>query len=790
MAPQTRSSGKSSKDTTYKSTAPAPQQQLFPARRRAVKTYGRPRTTRKSLRQETLTQMNFVSPSMPEENFLISDDDEEESGAMVASAPEPVKAVQPKKRGRGNRRKTTNDELVVEEKPRDAKRRKTLGDAPNPAPSSSFHTQTLTQLLPKIGRGDDQENQEDWQIADSEDEDNADFILETPKKVEDPIRFKDDEESNHQQQQSNLKSSIPKSGISATPTNRQTRAQLRAVVPSSTSPESLATPMAKRAVEWDDSPLRTKSTTKSSPMTLAKVRQISKGRVIADSFTTSSPSPKKSAANATPSKRLRFELPEEKENITPGRTEPKIPKVLRKTPARPALQPLRSISEEVPDSDLEDLYESEDELEETAVGDQNTSMEPDAEETCYGDIGEETQAELLASTKENVIALSEDDTRESSRSVVSTTPTPMPKRVWGPSTTEASAVKHTAMSSPTKRPSDPDLESTQTQLFSQYPDSQRLSLEAIRALGPQHGSSDILISLAPEPLAQILNRRKNHEFRKWHVNDDLLERVWIYSTSSKEVKYMFKVGPAKRPGEIEDEDGIGNKEFNQNKLPERYFYQIYNPSRSGEIYAYEILQVYELNDPLSPEELKKISGIKASPRTYKHIPPAAIGELTANLKCALFSEEDEDFAEPDIPKLQLGAPTQPASEPRGESSLRATSKAIQPETSYAKPSVPKLQHGSSNQKTPRSVRPSQATTVSSPNISPEKSLPRGMNPLSDIILRNMPPSSSPTAYRTTGNDSLRSSQFPTRSQMLPDSLVNDEIRAPPPIIWDSEDESD
>ena len=174
MAPQTRSQSKPSKaseSTSYKSTAAAPKQQLFPDRRKNVKTYKGRRAPRKDPKQSTLTQMNFVPSSIPENPLRSDDEDEDEDDEDKAE--EPVKAVASKKRTRSSRRKTTGDKLAIDEKPRDSKRRKTVGDVPTLNQSSSYHTQTITQMLPNK----DEEN-EDWKIEDSEDDADAAIIME------------------------------------------------------------------------------------------------------------------------------------------------------------------------------------------------------------------------------------------------------------------------------------------------------------------------------------------------------------------------------------------------------------------------------------------------------------------------------------------------------------------------------------------------------------------------------------------------------------------------------------
>ncbi|KAI1074186.1 hypothetical protein F5B20DRAFT_564485 [Whalleya microplaca] len=804
MPPQTRSRGKASAGVTFKSTAAAPQQQLFPPRRRQVKTYGRSRTSRE-MKQSTLTQMDFVPPSMQED--LLNTEDEEEDANRVEE-------VKSKKKARGTRRKTTGDDLDANEKPRASKRRKTLGDSPNVNVTSSFHTQTLTQFL-----SNKDEDEKIWEISESGDDDEQGFILETPTKDK-SARTPQISDPKGVEQENPPRSSVPSLYNSSTPQNRKTKT----VIPSSNTP---LTPMLMRySPAPHDSPLKNKSTNISAPSPIIKtILKTPRDRVIQDSYSSSHSSPAtptpKSTVNITPGKKLRFELPEDKENITPGRTKPKSPKPAKKSSGRP---PLR----EIPDSD-EDFDETEGETEDEESSEafdeeQDAPVEHDdtvltspdpgtAPETCYDDIGEETQAELLSSAEGLSREIEADGPPETAPADAGAPTSPTSEHGDVAQTTRdrdvtpppsASVVEQTPISSPQAEPTYENMTMTQAQSLTQGLESQRLPLEAIHALGPQTPNSDIMVSLHPEPLAKILDRTKNHEFRTWKIPASV-SRVWIYSTRPFcELKHMCMLGPAKVPGEIQKEDGIGNAEFNQGKGVMKF--------------AYEILQVYELNNPVSLDEMKQKGWIGAAPQKYTWIAPAVVGELTANLRCALFADPESPLlgGKPNVTESQelraqlqsdLDFSTQHQSSqnadevvPASQSPRRSTDRRLQSGDirNFVKPAAPRLRSGSSVQALPAApiprsqggVRPSQATTVSqvssSPQLSPVKSLPRAITISSEVSNHELH-SSSPTAFRHTRH-SLRSSQFPTRSQMLPDSLLNDDIQEPPPIIWDSADE--
>ncbi|KAI1275604.1 hypothetical protein F5Y07DRAFT_369798 [Xylaria sp. FL0933] len=858
MPTQTRSGGKPSASTTYRSTTSDPKQQKFPHRRQAKRTYGRPKPARK-LKQETLTQMNFTSSAMQDFIDLAEDEEEEakeydveydgDKENLDLKSPTPVQKAKPKTRSRSNRRKTAGDELDAEEPLRKSKRRKTLGDSPEPSVSSSFHTQTLTQMVSSHDTG-----REKWHIEDSEDDGDLKPLVQTPKKgPAHHIRSGPQESTG---------SAVPSLIQSSTPANRQRKTE----IPSSQSP---ATPMLLR-YSPQHSPLKTKSTNVAAPSPILKnPRKTPRNAVIPDSYSTaheSSPIPApNSTVKATPSKKLRFDIPEDKENITPGRTKPKSPKPKSQSTGRRPLQ-------EVPDSDeeLEDPDETEYETEDDEFGGRDPesptplrfrNVAPPADNT-------EPQTELQIESDSNSPETSRrplDDTTEqvvlsSSRSLnhepsqgqndeipcvvdqdVATSPGPgleeldctserpgespisdqeldletgtdveeeLQETLESPRVEEvvaspapASRLEGTPEPALSEQAEDDgaedDLSPSQDFLYTQGLESQRLTLDSIRALGPQTPHSDIMVSLHPEHISRIVDRTKNHEFRVWKIPQQV-SRIWVYITRPEsELRYMCLFSEPKTPGEIEDEKGLGNVEFNQGKMAAKF--------------AYEILQVYELNNPVSLDEMKRKGWVAGAPQKYTYIPPAVVGELTANLRCALFEDtcqsdktghtgvsESQELKE----QLQNDADysTQHHSEnqdeiiPASQSPRRNSknSQAVADKHDFIKPSLPQVHsvsssHGSPTLPSQRQrtfIRPSQASTVSqassSPLITPGKSAPR------PIALSSQHEGSSPTLLRRR-HSSLRSSQFPTTSQLLPDSLLNADVHEPPAIVWDSAD---
>jgi hypothetical protein len=115
--------------------------------------------------------------------------------------------------------------------------------------------------------------------------------------------------------------------------------------------------------------------------------------------------------------------------------------------------------------------------------------------------------------------------------------------------------------------------------------------------------ADILISIMPVHMANIASRIKTHEFRKYLIPASV-KRMWLYTTAPKQcLQYVAVISNGKRPGEISAEDmAFGNDDF--------------NVGRKESMYGYEILHLYELEEPLSLEDLIERSFVKGAPQKY------------------------------------------------------------------------------------------------------------------------------------------------------------------------------
>lgn len=772
MAPQTRSRGTAAPPSrVYRSTPPSYQVQ-FPPRRREVKTYSNRRHSTRSLRQQTLTQIDYLRDVDVEDDLHAMEDDEEG--------------------GRG----------------RAQKRRKTMGDVPDSTPSSTFHTQTLTQFL---GAKDEEYDGDDLLLVkDSEDEDDMGVDLDGSQKENvvpgqpasarkrrcSPMEDKD-------------KSSRATSIIPQTPAHKKIVAEIQSSQPSPFTPM-----LDKYSISPHRSPLRSRSTKTEAPApTVASVTRTKPRRLViedtfspvADSVLSSNPEPSSpppqdpiSCTNVPDD----TEIPDSDDEFdgldtTPEEPEPTEVSSGDREPGTPTPLPRQIVNIQEADLNVE-------------------APTP----TPLPNVHLETAPQLTPPRKSTPEPMSEDEASFGSEPV-SPSPNRAHKIIFQSSNPEVQ--KETPLSSPhpnspTKGGSTDHIEQTQVigQSETQWLESQRVPLEVIRTLDPQTARSDIILSFHPEHVEEIVAGTKNHEFSNYKI-PMTVGRIWIYVTKPVcELRYMATISDAKQPGSIDDKTGIGNAEFNRG---------------AGTSFAYELLQVYQLNNPVPLELMRENGWMEAPPQKYVYVPPAVVGELLANLRCELFPEQQHHEVSGDHFRAQQSSGqisisqevekqlrsdiehcTQLPSD-LGEAEIipfsqgillpRAESRQQSPpvwmflrrEQKFAKPALPPPRPAdvTSGQGTPsgkvradeKMVPLSQATTASqptTPTTSPDKSVPRpqlcSSVPSLPEFINDSPIRLPPGAG---GSSSMGSSQL-----LVQDSLVAD-VRAPP-AAWDSEDE--
>ncbi|CAH0038104.1 unnamed protein product [Clonostachys solani] len=139
---------------------------------------------------------------------------------------------------------------------------------------------------------------------------------------------------------------------------------------------------------------------------------------------------------------------------------------------------------------------------------------------------------------------------------------------------------------------------------------------------------DIIISIHPKYVADIVSRVKNHEFRNYLLPASV-KRLWIYETSPlSSIRYIATISHGKRPGEICNPDGQSNDEFDRGDL------------EGCAKYAYEILKLEQLPKSYSLNGLKIKGWLKGAPQKYCFLKPA-MREAACTLPLQLLFGPDE-----------------------------------------------------------------------------------------------------------------------------------------------------
>lgn len=854
MAPETRSRGVPPSSRVYNSS-PSLQQVQFPARRKKIRRYGG--SERPSLKQQTLTQIDFVSgfgedviilsdsdddiqdedvgsedkenmkPSLPNGQDQNAQEEEEKGKEEAEDDEEPVsirrKRAAPSIKQSKKRRRTMGDESKKAITPRkeDKSRRKTLDDMPT---RSNYHTQTLTQFL----------GHQTSFVADSDDDldldkdDGDDGFLSwlgepgSPSTGRGKRDFSSPAMKRRHEATAAMTASTADVGMSRedsiipqTPAKKNTA--IRFDLPSG-GLQSPSQRMVKRygAPDQQDSPLKNHTSPMKPPLVklTGEPRRVSPGvtrrssLVIQDSYTTDGCiTPSKNQAKVSQSKtptplRVLFDTPSILNPVGDDDTPTKRRRPRRKSPS-PKKLAAKGVLHEIPDSDGED----------DGFGEEDEDDGKNLDER-YG-VGVETQLVLneLVSTEESQHSWHDAVPCSPPTSRMHTQAEPVSATVQYEQQSTANQPIHASSTSsrpttplrpkPVRKPL-PHL-SVHTQIQSQPFESQRVHVSILQSLPAPSARSDILLPVSTASLEGLITGTTVHVTTSFKIPSQVV-RFWLFENGL--LRYMASVEPGQQD-------------------PPASF-----SSSSQGRWQFHTTQVYELNNPVCEDDMRQEGWLRGQIARYKYLPPAVIGQLLWNLRHALFADEpsEQQVASSPVhpssqPKLPQGDDEDrarncpPSSTPPGSMTVSQqitaqihsdiASSTQLPTSDDMVPSTPdfneplKLRSSSRTTTLPtpsapkqpsRTVRPSQATTLSQPST-PEKQTqqPASMPPPPPPPLN---PSQSSVQFAESSYlsslpipSSLGStSQLLTKSQMLPDSLIQDHAPPVQPEIWDSDEE--
>lgn len=834
MAPETRSHGVPPPSRVYNSS-PALQQVQFPARRKKIRRYGN--SDRSSLKQQTLTQIDFVSSFDEDDVVALSDSDDDIKGGdededdkenVNPKIQEDIESTQDednndddddepvsRRRKRATstkesrkRRRTMGDDTskAAESRKDDKSRRKTLGDVPT---SSNYHTQTLTQFLGHqtsfIADSDD-----DLELHKDEGEEGfLSWLGEPEPEPGSPSagRGRRDFSSPAVKQRHEAAAAASRGDMSRedsvipqTPAKRTST--IRFEIPSG----GLRSPSERMmdrygAPDKQDSPLKNHSSPmKPPPLEFTgeasrASRDVTKppSLVIQDSYATESwTTPSKShmrglsqqesptplrMCSGTPSKLNPFG-----NEGTPTRKAGK-----RKTPS-PKKVTLGGVYE-IPDSDEdEDGFEEDEDEDGAEIGVESENVE----ETRYG-AGVETQLVMSEMASTDGKESCQDDTLPCSTPSKQTQP--KASSPPAPSTTTESHKPSTPKAPRTKPLRKPLHHPSNHTQQSQPWESQRVPISILQSLPTPSARSDILLPMSTTSLEALISGHTIHITTPFKIPPQVI-RFWLFEKNL--LRYMATVEQA---GE-------------QISPP--------NTSSSQGEWQFHAGQVYELNNPVCEEDMREEGWVDGLITRYTYLPPAVIGQLLWNLRHAIFGDVDHQqqqqhilssspmkpSSQPDQHKDDNKQQQPPSSPPPGSMTVSQQitaqihsdiASSTQFPTSDNIPSTPDFNPSSATThptaKKQQQIRPSQATTAS------QLSTPEKRTQLLTTSIPPPPPLFNPSenSIQFIEGGSLGSLPFPssmtsasqllTKSQMLPDSLIRDYDAPPePPEIWDSDEE--
>ncbi|KAG4438860.1 hypothetical protein IFR05_005649 [Cadophora sp. M221] len=770
-------------DRVYKSSTPLTQSKL-PVPRKRIRSYGK-RTTNRIPKQETLTQMDYLRMSDP---ILLDDDDED---------PDEIEEVDGDYEKQANKRRS--------------KRRKTTGDEPDS--TSSYHTQRLTQM--------------NWSFTSTPDEEEDPSIFDVPSSSQTNLPTMSSRRNVGESSKANA-AIAEQSPVKEMPPPQTPRRILAAEIPSSQSP---ATPFSiPSRGSLRRSPLKETSINTPIPFNTGRRPEVNPEKLptleIRDTYDTADTSqfscvPYSPAKRPSPAKSVRFALPDQDDEVE----EPASPSVKRRlTPARNAVIKRT----EILDSDAE----SDEDLEDEEIPLARDIEEESVEEEGSPELGNDNEdfREPMDPSGSMESGLSEDMEDQETHTEVSPelgndealgqSPLPesqeeQPETCYGNIGLETQMEADRILSSSERRSmtatqpeendeddeDDDDVPCETVVEKTQIMESQRLSTQHVHSMEPRTAESDVFVSIHPAHLTNIVSGAKNHEFRNWSFALPVC-RIWIYETQpTSMLKYMAEIGPAKRPGELTDANGLGNVDFN---------------GKASTWRAYEILQVYELADPRPLAQLKEDGWLKAPPSKTARVAPAVIDELMANLLPPLFSERVEPEATAPVSSStdtqevdeQIVNTMKQYSQVATPSQILPSQLEVEEIGSEDEIEDERIPSSPSPEATPRPAPrfngppPSQATTVDLSQTqtpirhsqgeiiweSPARPVTSSTPARLPIPRRSsVPETQEPESHLPF---SMASSQILTKTQLLSDSLLQDSVPGPPPFIQDSDDEDD
>ncbi|KAL5048225.1 hypothetical protein BDW71DRAFT_178163 [Aspergillus fruticulosus] len=114
------------------------------------------------------------------------------------------------------------------------------------------------------------------------------------------------------------------------------------------------------------------------------------------------------------------------------------------------------------------------------------------------------------------------------------------------------------------------------------------------------------MSIKPEHITNIANRTKNHEYRRYLL-PATVQRIWFYTTAPlSRLEYVARVSHGKTRGEVPEDGGLGNVEFNAGLKVSKY--------------GYEVLKLWRLREVITLKGAIERGYLRGAPQKYCWVP--------------------------------------------------------------------------------------------------------------------------------------------------------------------------
>lgn len=116
----------------------------------------------------------------------------------------------------------------------------------------------------------------------------------------------------------------------------------------------------------------------------------------------------------------------------------------------------------------------------------------------------------------------------------------------------------------------------------------------------------VFMSIKPEHMDKVARGIKNHEFRRYLLPESV-HHIWFYvSAPISAIRYVARISHGMKPGEVPEDGGLGNEEFNAGKKQPKF--------------GFAILELWELREPITLQKAREGGLLKGAPQKHTFVP--------------------------------------------------------------------------------------------------------------------------------------------------------------------------